>query len=287
MKKVEEWVDRRLATYERAERRCASDARRRHLERPLYIGRRWVQDDDGVLVVNACSARRASLLHRNAAAPHGVTLRRRFRSPGPNATGSATRRSTAGSTTMRRQPRRLPTRGARARSRPRMRDIVATIQVDQYGLTARGPEPPLVIQGGPGRARPRSACTARRISSSRTETSFGACSSSGRTPCSWTTSRTSCRRSARTPSTSGRSRSSWRTPWSRSSDGPDVERLKADLRLAEVVRRAVELRSGAAARARRSARRRVRRGARGRGRGAARARAQSSGCRPRRASGSG
>ena len=32
----------------------------------------------------------------------------------------------------------------------RMRDIVATIQADQYHLIARDPEPPLVIQGGPG-----------------------------------------------------------------------------------------------------------------------------------------
>ena len=31
-----------------------------------------------------------------------------------------------------------------------MRDIVATIQADQYHLIARDPEPPLVIQGGPG-----------------------------------------------------------------------------------------------------------------------------------------
>ena len=32
----------------------------------------------------------------------------------------------------------------------RMRDIVATIQADQYGLIARDPWPPLVVQGGPG-----------------------------------------------------------------------------------------------------------------------------------------
>ena len=31
-----------------------------------------------------------------------------------------------------------------------MRDIVATIQTDQYRLITRGPEPPLVVQGGPG-----------------------------------------------------------------------------------------------------------------------------------------
>ena len=31
-----------------------------------------------------------------------------------------------------------------------MRDIVATIQADQYGLIARDPWPPLVVQGGPG-----------------------------------------------------------------------------------------------------------------------------------------
>jgi hypothetical protein len=32
----------------------------------------------------------------------------------------------------------------------RMRDIVATIQGDQYRLIAREPEPPLVVRGGPG-----------------------------------------------------------------------------------------------------------------------------------------
>ena len=31
-----------------------------------------------------------------------------------------------------------------------MRDIVATIQADQYRLITREPEPPLVVQGGPG-----------------------------------------------------------------------------------------------------------------------------------------
>jgi DNA helicase IV len=33
---------------------------------------------------------------------------------------------------------------------PRMRDIVATIQADQYALITRDIEPPLVVQGGPG-----------------------------------------------------------------------------------------------------------------------------------------
>ena len=37
----------------------------------------------------------------------------------------------------------------RSRS-PHMRDIVATIQSDQYRLITRAPEPPLVVQGGPG-----------------------------------------------------------------------------------------------------------------------------------------
>src|SRR5438270_193352 len=31
-----------------------------------------------------------------------------------------------------------------------MRDIVATIQADQYRLITRDPDPPLVVQGGPG-----------------------------------------------------------------------------------------------------------------------------------------
>src|SRR5262249_27835599 len=33
---------------------------------------------------------------------------------------------------------------------PYMRDIVATIQADQYRLITSEPEPPLVVQGGPG-----------------------------------------------------------------------------------------------------------------------------------------
>jgi DNA helicase IV len=36
----------------------------------------------------------------------------------------------------------------------RMRDIVATIQGDQYRLIAREPEPPLVVRGGPGTGKP-------------------------------------------------------------------------------------------------------------------------------------
>ena len=51
--RIEAWVDRRLAAYERAEEvLCFGRIDLDSVGDPLYVGRRWVQDDDGVLVVN-------------------------------------------------------------------------------------------------------------------------------------------------------------------------------------------------------------------------------------------
>ena len=102
------------------------------------------------LVVNWQAPAARPFYTATPAAPHGVTLRRRFRTRGRTLTGISDE-SLDGS---------LADAAAsvddflleeldRARD-ARMRDIVATIQADQYHLIARAPEPPLVIQGGPG-----------------------------------------------------------------------------------------------------------------------------------------
>jgi DNA helicase IV len=145
------WVDRRLAAYEAAEQvLCFGRIDVDSVENSLYVGRRWVHDDDGVVVVNWQAPAARPFYTATPAEPHGVTLRRRFRLQGRTLTGISDEAlhgslEDAASTL----DDFLLEELERARD-ARMRDIVATIQADQYGLIARAPEPPLVIQGGPG-----------------------------------------------------------------------------------------------------------------------------------------
>jgi DNA helicase IV len=149
--RVEAWVDRRLATYERAEQiLCFGRIDVQSVTDPIYVGRRWVQDDDGVLVVNWQAPAARPFYTATPADPHGVTLRRRFRLQGRTLTGISDE-ALDGSLADAASSIDDFLLEALERSRDvRMRDIVATIQADQYGLIARAPEPPLVIQGGPG-----------------------------------------------------------------------------------------------------------------------------------------
>jgi DNA helicase IV len=148
---IEDWATGRLRTYEDAERGlCFGRIDSEESTDPLYVGRRWIHDDARrPLVVNWQAPAARPFYTATPAAPHGVTLRRRFRTKGRTLTGISDE-ALDGS---------LADAGAvddflleeldRARD-ARMRDIVATIQADQYHLIARDPEPPLVIQGGPG-----------------------------------------------------------------------------------------------------------------------------------------
>src|ERR671918_591652 len=149
--RIEAWVDRRLVAYERAEEvLCFGRIDVESANDPLYVGRRWVDDDDGVVVVNWQAPAARPFYTATPAEPHGVTLRRRFRLQGRTLTGisdealDGSLEDAASSL-----DDFLLEELERARD-ARMRDIVATIQADQYGLIARAPEPPLVIQGGPG-----------------------------------------------------------------------------------------------------------------------------------------
>src|SRR5919106_195444 len=149
--RIEAWVDRRLAAYEKAEQiLCFGRIDVDSVEDALYVGRRWIQDDDGVVVVNWQAPAARPFYTATPAEPHGVTLRRRFRLQGRTLTGISDEAldgslEDAASTL----DDFLLEELERARD-ARMRDIVATIQADQYGLIARAPDPPLVIQGGPG-----------------------------------------------------------------------------------------------------------------------------------------
>src|SRR6266545_3582088 len=204
----EAWARKRIATFEDADRGLCF--RRLDLDgvaEPIYVGRRWVHEENAPLVVNWQAPAARPFYTATVAEPLGVERRRRFRVDG----------------------RRLldlydePLDGSAGevvhgvadilleeleRSRDEhMRDIVATIQADQYKLITRDPEGVLIIQGGPG---PR-GCSTRTASSSAAPAS----SSSARIRSSWTTCRTCSQCSARTASSSARS-TRWRTQLPRS-----------------------------------------------------------------------
>src|SRR5438105_4245935 len=149
---IENWATGRLRTFEDAERGlCFGRIDSEESADPVYVGRRWVHNDArNALVINWQAPAARPFYTATPVAPHGVTLRRRFRTRGRTLTGISDE-SLDGS---------LADAAAsvddflleeleRARD-ARMRDIVATIQADQYHLIAREPVPPLVIQGGPG-----------------------------------------------------------------------------------------------------------------------------------------
>jgi DNA helicase IV len=149
---IEDWATGRLRNYEDADRglvfgRIDSE----EAADPIYVGRRWVHDDDRQpLVVNWQAPAARPFYTATPVAPHGVRLRRRFRTKGRTLTGisdEALDGSLADAAAS--VDDFLLEELERARD-ARMRDIVATIQADQYHLIAREPVPPLVIQGGPG-----------------------------------------------------------------------------------------------------------------------------------------
>ena len=149
---IEDWATGRLRTFEDAERGlCFGRIDSEEAADSIYVGRRWVHDDDrNALVVNWQAPAARPFYTATPAAPHGVTLRRRFRTRGRTLTGisdEALDGSLADAASA--VDDFLLEELERARD-ARMRDIVATIQADQYHLIAREPEPPLVIQGGPG-----------------------------------------------------------------------------------------------------------------------------------------
>ena len=149
---IEKWSDRRLQALADAERGlCFGRIDVEGAQNPVYVGRRWVDDDDReTLIVNWQAPAARPFYTATPDDPHGVTLRRRFRTEGRAVLdlsdealdGSLEDAATSVDDFLLEELDRV--------REGRMRDIVATIQADQYRLIAREPEPPLVIQGGPG-----------------------------------------------------------------------------------------------------------------------------------------
>jgi DNA helicase IV len=148
---VEAWMKRRQRTFQDAERGlCFGRLTLDGLGRPLYVGRRWVHDDkQDVLVVNWQAPAARPFYTATPADPQRVTQRRRYRSTGRTITdisdesldGTAVEGASVSDFLLEELERRRE---------GRMRDIVATIQSDQYRLITADPDGALVVQGGPG-----------------------------------------------------------------------------------------------------------------------------------------
>jgi DNA helicase IV len=149
---IEKWSARRLQSLADAEEGlCFGRIDVDGAEAPVYVGRRWVDDEErATLVVNWQAPAARPFYTATPDEPHGVSLRRRFRTRGRtllDLSDEAFDGSLADAVAN--VDDFLLEELERARE-GRMRDIVATIQADQYRLIARAPEPPLVVQGGPG-----------------------------------------------------------------------------------------------------------------------------------------
>ena len=149
---LDAWNARRLQTFADAEQSlCFGRIDVEAMADPTYVGRRWVHDEGGdAVVVNWQAPAARPFYTATPAEPHGVTRRRRFRTQGRrllDVSDEALDGSIADAILS--VDDFLLEELERARE-ARMRDIVATIQADQYGLIARDPRPPLVVQGGPG-----------------------------------------------------------------------------------------------------------------------------------------
>ena len=148
---MDAWAAKRLHTFEDAERGlCFGRLDFETMLRPLYVGRRWVHDDEQrQLVINWQAPAARPFYTATPQDPHGVTLRRRFRTDGRRLLdiadealdGTIVDGAAVGDFLLEELERRRDVH---------MRDIVATIQADQYRLITHDPGTPLVIQGGPG-----------------------------------------------------------------------------------------------------------------------------------------
>ena len=148
---LEAWSARRLATFEDAQRGLLFGRLDfEEVERPLYVGRRWVHDAEREQVVVNWQAPAARPFYTATPAdPQRVTLRRRFRTQGRRLLDIADEALDGSSLDGVSGGDFLLEELERSRE-SHMRDIVATIQADQYRLITHEPDRPLVVQGGPG-----------------------------------------------------------------------------------------------------------------------------------------
>ncbi len=147
----EAWARERMATFEDAERglvfgRLDLDG----IAAPLYVGRRWIHEENRPLVVNWQAPAARAFYTATVAHPLGVERRRRFRAEGRQLLDLYDEPLDGSAGDVVHGVADILLEELERSRDERMRDIVATIQSDQYQLITRDPDGVLVIQGGPG-----------------------------------------------------------------------------------------------------------------------------------------
>src|SRR5438477_10807082 len=148
---MEAWAKRRIRTFQDAERGlCFGRLTLDGGLRPLYIGRRWVHDDQHeMLVVNWQAPAARPFYTATPTDPQRVSQRRRYRTEGRRIVDISDE-SLDGTGVEGASVSDFLLEELERRREGRMRDIVATIQSDQYRLITAEPDGALVVQGGPG-----------------------------------------------------------------------------------------------------------------------------------------
>jgi DNA helicase IV len=147
----EAWARRRLATFEDADRGlCFGRLDLDGVDASLYVGRRWVHEDDAPVVVNWQAPAARPFYTATVAEPQGVTLRRRFRAEGRQLLDLYDEPLDGSAGEVVHGVADILLEELERSRDEHMRDIVATIQSDQYNLITREPEGLFIIQGGPG-----------------------------------------------------------------------------------------------------------------------------------------
>ena len=241
---LDAWNARRLQTFEDAEQGlCFGRIDVETVGDSTYVGRRWVHDEVGEpVVVNWQAPAARPFYTATPAEPHGVTLRRRFRTQGRTLLDVSDEALDGSIVDAVLSVDDFFLEELERAREARMRDIVATIQADQYGLIARDPSPPLVVQGGPGTGK--TAVGLHRASfllySRREELRRVLLVGPNQTFMDYVShvlpalGEESVEQRAVGELVDGVAVSLF--------DPPEVQRLKADVRMAEIVRRAVEAR---------------------------------------------
>jgi DNA helicase IV len=148
---LEAWAAKRLVTFEDAERGlCFGRLDLDGVVRPLYVGRRWVHEEQTPIVVNWQAPAARAFYTATVAEPQGVVLRRRFRTEGRRLLDLYDEPLDGSADDVVHGVADILLEELERSRDEHMRDIVATIQADQYRLITREPDGVLVIQGGPG-----------------------------------------------------------------------------------------------------------------------------------------
>ena len=148
---LEAWAAKRLVTFEDAERGlCFGRLDLDGVVRPLYVGRRWVHEEQTPIVVNWQAPAARAFYTATVAEPQGVVLRRRFRAEGRRLLDLYDEPLDGSADDVVHGVADILLEELERSRDEHMRDIVATIQSDQYRLITREPDGVLVIQGGPG-----------------------------------------------------------------------------------------------------------------------------------------